>query len=71
MADSPVGPVVPVLFDEHAIADDLHHLHGGARVALETFQRELERTGGLPMDRLKRCDAEGRDGTDLGGCLKT
>ncbi|MBB4662135.1 hypothetical protein [Conexibacter arvalis] len=71
MADSPVGPVVPVLFDEHAIAEDLHHLPGGARVALETFQRDLNRSGGLQMARLKRCDAEGRDGTDLGGCLKT
>lgn len=71
MSDSRVGPGVSVLFDEHAIAEDLHHLPGAARVALETFQRDLERTGALPMARLKRCDAEGRDGTDLGGCLKT
>lgn len=71
MADRPAGPVVPVLFDDHAITDDLHHLPGSARVALDAFRRELERNGGLPMTRLKRCDAEGRDGTNLGGCLKT
>jgi hypothetical protein len=71
VADSSGGPVVPVLFDEHAIADDLHHLPGGARVALDAFRRELDRDGGLSMTRLKRCDAEGRDGTNLGGCLKT
>ena len=58
MADSPAGPVVPVLFDEHAIAEDLHHLPGGARVALDAFRRELDRNDGLPMTRLKRCDAE-------------
>lgn len=71
MADSPGGPVVPVLFDEQAIAEDLHHLPGTARVALDAFRRELDRDGGLPMTRLKRCEAEGRDGTNLGGCLKT
>jgi hypothetical protein len=71
VADSPAGPVVPVLFDEHAIAEDLHHLSGSARVALDAFRRELDRDGGLLMTRLKRCDAEGRDGTNLGGCLKT
>jgi hypothetical protein len=71
VADSPAGPVVPVLFDEQAIAEDLHHLPGGARVALDAFRRELERIDGLPMTRVKRCDAEGRDGTNLGGCLKT
>jgi len=63
--------VVPLLFDEQAIAEDLHHLSGGARVALDAFRRELDRNGGLLMARLKRCDAEGRDGTNLGGCLKT
>jgi hypothetical protein len=71
VADSAGGPVVPVLFDEPAIAEDLSHLPGGARVALDALCRELERDGGLPMARLKRCDAEGRDGTDLGGCVKT
>lgn len=64
MADSPAGPVVPVLFDEHAIAEDLSHLPGTARVALDTFRRELERDNGLSLLRVKRCDAEGRDGTN-------
>jgi hypothetical protein len=71
VADSPRGPLVPVLFDEHAIAEDLHHLPGTARVALDAFRRELDRDDGLPMSRVKRCDAEGRDGTNLDRCLKT
>ena len=71
MADSPRGPLMPVLFDEHAIAEDLHHLPGTARVALDAFRRELDRDGGLSLTRVKRCDAEGRDGTNLDRCLKT
>jgi hypothetical protein len=65
VADSPRGPLVPVWFDEHAIAEDLHHLPGAARVALDAFRRELERHDGLPILRVMRCDAEGRDGTNL------
>jgi hypothetical protein len=71
MADSPGGPLVPVLFDEHAISEDLSHLAGSARVALDAFRRELDRDGGLSLTRVKRCDAEGRDGTNLDRCLKT
>jgi hypothetical protein len=70
VAASPAGPVVPVLFDEHAIAEDLSHLPGTARVALDTFRRELDRDNGLSLLRVKRCDAEGRDGTNLDRCLK-
>jgi hypothetical protein len=71
VADSPRGPLVPVWFDEHAIAEDLHHLPGAARVALDAFRRELDRNDGLPILRVRRCDPEGRDGTNLDGCLKT
>jgi len=69
--DAPAGPIFPVVFDEPAIAEDLTHHPPVARNALELLRRELDRDGGLPASRVKRCDAEGRDATRLGGCLKT
>lgn len=71
MADIRARPIVPVRFDEPAIAEDLTHHPPAARHALELFRRKVDRDGGLPMTLLKRCDAEGRDGTRLAGCLKT
>jgi hypothetical protein len=63
--------MVPVEFDEDAIAEDLTHHPPPAAKAFELFRREVDRFGGLSFSRLKRCEAEGRDGTRLGGCLKT
>jgi hypothetical protein len=71
MADTWVTPTVPVQFDEHAVAEDLTHHPPAARKALERFRRELDRDGGLPFSRLKRCEEEARDGTRLAGCVKT
>jgi hypothetical protein len=71
VADASAGPVMPVFFDEHAIAEDLSHHPPVARNALDLFRREIDRDGGLPVSRLKRCEAEGRDGTRLAGCVKT
>jgi hypothetical protein len=71
MADTRAAPIVPVQFDEHAIVEDLTHHPLPARRALELFRREVDRDGGLPFSRLKRCDAEARDGTRLKGCVKT
>jgi hypothetical protein len=69
--DAPAGPLFPVVFDEHAIAEDLAHHPPVARHALELLRREIDRDGGIPVSRLKRCEAEGHDGTRLAGCLKT
>jgi hypothetical protein len=69
--DTPTGPLFPVVFDEHAIAEDVAHHPPVARHALELLRREIDRDGGLPASRLKRCEAEGDDGTRLAGCLKT
>jgi len=69
--DAPAGPIFPVVFDEPAIAEDLAHHPPVARNALELLRRELDRDGGLSVSRLKRCEAEGRDGTHLAGCVKT
>ena len=60
-----------MVFDEHAIAEDLAHHPPVARHALDLLRRELDRDGGLPTSRLKRCETEGNDGTRLAGCLKT
>lgn len=35
------------------------------------FYKEVRRLGGIPKSRLMACRAEGRDGTRLGGCVKT
>ncbi len=66
MADTRAAPIVPVEFDDHALAADLAHHPPEARSALERLKREIDRDGGLPVSRLKGCDAEGRDGTRLG-----
>lgn len=71
MADAPAAPIVPVQFNEHAIAEDLTHHAPVARKALDLFRREVDRDGGLPFSRLKSCEDESRDGTRLGGCVKT
>jgi hypothetical protein len=71
MAERPASPVVPIVLDENALAEDLAHHTATARKALDLLRREIDRDGGLPFSRLKRCEAEGRDGTQLNGCLKT
>ena len=71
MPDTPAGPIFPVVFDEPAITEDLAYHPPVARHALELLRRELDRDGGIPASRLKRCEAEGNDGTRLAGCLKT
>lgn len=71
MADTRAAPIVPVEFNERAIAEDLTHHPPAARRELELFRREAYRCGGLPLLRLKRCEEEGRDETRLAGCVKT
>lgn len=64
-------PVFPVGFDELAMAEDLARLGEAGAEALAELGREIERLGGLPAGRVMSCQAEGRDGTRLGGCVKT
>jgi hypothetical protein len=64
-------PVFPVGFDELVLAEDLARLGEAGAQALVGLQAEIERDGGLPSSRLMACQAEGRDGTRLGGCVKT
>jgi hypothetical protein len=64
-------PVFPVGFDDDALEEDLAHLPASAEEALRAFHKELRRLGGLPKSCLMACQDEGRDGTRLGGCVKT
>jgi hypothetical protein len=64
-------PVFPVGFDDGALEEDLAHLPASAEEALRLFHKEVRRLGGIPQSHLMACQAEGRDGTRLGGCVKT
>lgn len=63
--------LVPVLFAERQIAHDLTRLADRAAIELARLRRRIERDGGLPTTRIKRCEAEGPDGTRLPDCFKT
>jgi hypothetical protein len=71
MAAGRPEPIFSVGFDEDALVEDLERLPASAEIALREFRKELRRKGGLPQSRLRACQAEGRDGTRLGGCVKT
>lgn len=71
MVEGRPDSIFPVGFDEDALADDLERLPASAEIALREFRKELRREGGIPKSRLKACHDEGRDGTMLGGCVKT
>ena len=71
MVESQSEPVFPVGFDDDALEEDLAHLPASAEEALRLFHKEVRRLGGIPKSRLMACQAEGRDGTRLGGCVKT
>jgi hypothetical protein len=64
-------PLFSVGFDEETMAEDLARLSESAGKALVAFRSEVERLGGLPRSRLKACEDGARDGTNLGGCVKT
>ncbi len=71
MGQGEAESVFPVGFDEDALTEDLARLPNSATRALEGLRAEIRRLGGLPKSQLKSCQAEGRDGTRLGGCVKT
>lgn len=71
MVEPQPEPVFPVGFDDDALEEDLAHLPASAEEALRLFHKEVRRLEGIPKSRLMACQAEGRDGTRLGGCVKT
>lgn len=71
MVEPQSEPIFPVGFDDDAVEENLTHLPDGAEEALRSFRKEMRRLGGIPKSRLMACQADGRDGTQLGGCVKT
>jgi hypothetical protein len=67
VADS---PRFGVRFDGEAFTEDLHHASAAARVVGQRERSRLQRDGVAPGE-LKACHAQGRDGTELAGCVKT
>jgi hypothetical protein len=63
--------IVPTVFDDSILASDLKRLTPAAKTALCTVRQHARLDGGIPRDRLKRCQADARDATDLAGCVKT
>ena len=68
---SPSGPDAHfrVEFDDATFAEDLDHNAPGGRTAARNAREELVKDG-LSPERLKGCEAEGRDGARLPGCAK-
>jgi hypothetical protein len=66
----PSDAVFPVRFDEAAFDEDLLHVTPRGRAAAIKHRALIERDG-LPYSQLIACDEQGRDGTNLGGCVKT
>jgi hypothetical protein len=58
-----------VSVDEYLLEEDLAHTTAAGRAAIAPVIDQLKRTG-VPKSRLKRCQTEGRDGTQLAGCVK-
>jgi hypothetical protein len=63
-------PRFAVRFDDEAFAEDLHHATAAGRDVGERERARMEREG-VGTGQLKACQAEGREGTELGGCVKT
>lgn len=71
MSPAAPEPVFPVGFDDDALAEGLDHLPAAAEKALRGFRKTAQGEGGIPRSKLMACQAEGRDGTRLPGCVKT
>ncbi|HET6571146.1 MAG TPA: hypothetical protein VFG58_06635 [Solirubrobacterales bacterium] len=55
--------------DEEALAEDLANASDAARAAIQSEIRRLE-ADGVAVKSLRPCEADARDGTQLGGCVK-
>lgn len=67
MADS---PRFPVFVDDEAFTEDLSHATPAGRAVAERERERLEQDG-IAITQLRACEPEARDGTRLGGCVKT
>jgi hypothetical protein len=55
--------------DEEALAEDLAGASEAAKAAIEPEIRRLE-ADGVAVESLRPCEADARDGTRLGSCVK-
>jgi hypothetical protein len=63
------GPRFEVRIVDQLLDEDLAHCTAAGRLAIETMLSVLSEQG-IPRAWLRRCEAEGRDGTRLPGCVK-
>ncbi|HEY5344591.1 MAG TPA: hypothetical protein VIJ66_13145 [Solirubrobacteraceae bacterium] len=63
------GVRFPAQFDADAWERDLARSTPAGRNAAERAKRDYERSG-VPREHLRRCEPEGRDGTNLPDCAK-
>jgi hypothetical protein len=62
-------PRYAVGVDDVLLEEDLAHATAAGRAAIAPFIDQLK-SAGVPKSWLKGCQAEGRDGTQLAGCVK-
>lgn len=63
------GSSFPVRINRTWLKSDLDNATPAGREVLASAVAGFTKSG-APVDRLKACDANGRDGTRLGGCVK-
>lgn len=63
------GPRFEIRVVDQALDEDLAHCTAAGRSAIETMLSALSKEG-ISRGWLRRCEAEGRDGTRLGGCVR-
>lgn len=63
------GPRFEVRVIDAVLAEDLARCTRAARTVIEQVVAEVQ-SDGVPYEWLRRCEAEGHDGTRLGGCVK-
>jgi hypothetical protein len=69
MANDFSGARFAVRLDAAVVEEDLAHATDAGRAAIKRALAEVA-DDGVPVAWLKRCHAEGRDGTRLPGCVK-
>lgn len=62
--------IVPTVIDEAIIEFDIQRLPKDSLVAFNNVRKDIKRNGGLDRSRLKPCDEDHRDGTQLVNCVK-
>jgi hypothetical protein len=68
VTDGVAGARFAVRIDSAVLDEDLTHATDAGRTAIRQAVRAIGE--GVPFSWLKRCQAEGRDGTRLPGCVK-